>query len=238
MRACVSAVVLAAWTICANPADAGMGPCVPADFDLICGSGEGAAHVIVKTISPSKRLAFAWRLTDRPPGAIPAADDPHLENFVIRIADGAVLAKSHGAYWDLSTKIAKAYLMTVWSADSSLLVKVEQRAEFRSAEVFAFDPDDAAIGPFDLAPVIKSAVLAAIGVRDSGGSVLVFTARPAMTIDDRGLLQATVFVRDQDARDSEAYAVRARVTRAAGSLDAKVVSVTPYPGASVSVIVH
>src|SRR5258708_27186019 len=103
-----------------------MAPAPPATFDLICGSGDGAARVIVKTISPSKRLAFAWRLANRPPIDRPEKSDPNLENLIVRIADGTVLAKSHGAYWDLSTKIAKAYLITAWSPDSRLLVKVEQ----------------------------------------------------------------------------------------------------------------
>jgi hypothetical protein len=121
-----------------SPAAAEMGPCKPANFDLLCGSGDGAAHAIVKTISPSKRLAFAWRLANQPPTNVPGEHNPELENFVVRIADGAVLAKSGGSYWDLSTKIAKAYLMTAWSPDSHLLVKLEQRADFAFAETFYF----------------------------------------------------------------------------------------------------
>src|SRR6202042_2599135 len=97
------AVSLSALMSAPSTAAAEMGPCRPATFDLICGSGDGAARVIVKTISPSKRLAFAWRLADRPPTDRPAEGDPNLENLIIRIADGAVLARSHGSYWDLST---------------------------------------------------------------------------------------------------------------------------------------
>jgi hypothetical protein len=118
------------------------------DFDLMCGSGDGAARAIIKTISPSKHFAFAWRLADRAPTDRPGENDPNLENMIVRIADGAVLAKSRGSYWDLGTKIAKAYLFTAWSPDSRLLVKVEQRAEFASAEIFFFAEDDTAIGPF------------------------------------------------------------------------------------------
>ena len=98
----------AAWV---NSARADMGPCTPVVFDLICGNGPGAARAILKTVSPSKRLAFAWRLSNRPPTDRPEQNDPYLENFVVRIEDGAVLAKSHGAYWDLGSKIAKAFLI-------------------------------------------------------------------------------------------------------------------------------
>src|SRR5208282_1318535 len=191
-RIATAAIAFTALALWIATARAELGPCVPADFDLMCGSGNGAARVIIKTISPSRRLAFAWRLADGPPNR-PDENDPNLGNLIVRIKDGTVLAKSHGSYWDLGTKIAKAYLMTAWSPDSRLLVKVEQRAVFASAELFAFAENDAAIGPFDLVKVIESAVRAKMGTRYAGDSVLVFTAHPAMTINDQGLLQAVVF---------------------------------------------
>lgn len=232
-------VTAAALAFAAVAGRAETGPCTPADFDLICGTGDGAARAVLKTLSPSKRLAFAWRLCNRPPTLRPDDNDPDLENFVVRIEDGTVLAKSHGAYWDLGTKIAKAYLMTAWSPDSHLLFKVEQRAESASAELFSFAENDAAIGPFDLVKAIKLAVLAKMhGTEDMSNSTLVFAAHPAMTINDQGLMHAAVFMRMQDAADSPPYNVAVQVTRTADSVDAKVVSVTPHAGATISIIVH
>jgi hypothetical protein len=233
------AISLSALTFAPSNASAEMGPCRPATFDLICGSGDGAARVIVKTISPSKRLAFAWRLANRPPTDRPEESDPNLENLIVRISDGAILAKSQGSYWDLSTKIAKAYLITAWSPDSRLLVKVEQRAGFASAELFSFHQDDSAIGPFELVKLIKPAILAQMqGVKDIDNYQLVFASHPAMRVDDQGLLHANVFARDQDSSEGPAYDVTMQITRAADSLDAKVVSVALQTGASISVIVH
>jgi hypothetical protein len=233
------AVSLSALMSAPSNAAAEMGPCTPATFDLICGSGDGAARVIVRTISPSKRIAFAWRLADRPPTDRPEESDPNLENLIVRISDGAILAKSHGSYWDLSTKIAKAYLITAWSPDSRLLVKVEQRAGFASAELFSFSQDDSAIGPFELVTLIKPAILAQMqSVKDTDNYQLVFASHPAMTVDDQGLLHANVFARDQDSSEGPVYDVTVQITRAADSLDARVVSVTPQTGASISVIVH
>lgn len=88
-----SAVALLASALTSGSAPAEMGPCRPADFDLICESGDCAARTIIKAISPSKRLAFAWRLANRPPTERPEENDPNLENLIVRIADGAVLAK-------------------------------------------------------------------------------------------------------------------------------------------------
>jgi hypothetical protein len=232
------AILLLAFS--AGSAAAGIGPCVPAiDFGLMCGSGDGAARAIVKTISPSKRLAFAWRLADKPPNSRPDDNDPNLENFVVRLEDGAILAKSHGAFWDLGTKIAKAYLMTAWSPDSGLLVKVEQRADSVSAEAFFFTENDVVIGPFDLVNAIKSALLAKMeGAKDTSKATLVFVALPAMTIDDKGLLHAAVFTRMQDTTDGLTYDVTIGLMHSANSLETNVVSVTPHAGTAISIIVH
>jgi hypothetical protein len=234
----VYAVGLSMLAFCTERALAEMGPCAPAIFDFICGSGDGAARAIVKTISPSRRLAFAWRLANKPPGDIPEQDDPALENLIVRLGDGTALAKSHGSYWDLSTKIAKAYLMTAWSPDSRLLVKIEQRAQSASAEIFSFAEDDATTGPLDLVKVIEPALQEKMQSVNSGSSSLVFSAHPATTIDDQGLLHTVVFVRQEDATEGPRYAAVVQITRSTNAIDAKIVSVTPFDGASISIIVH
>lgn len=231
--------LLFAFALSTASARAEIGPCVPAVFDLICGNGNGAARVIVKTISPSKRLAFAWRLAKRPPGAIPNDDTDDLENFVIRIEDGAILAKSHGSYWDLSTKIAKAFLAVAWSPDSRLLVKVEQSAKYSSAELYSFTDADKATGPVDLVKVIKPAVLEKMHkTKDPDNSILLFAFKPAVTVDDQGLIHATVFTGARDAADGPTYDVVVQAVPAADSLAAEVVSITQYEGTSISIIVH
>lgn len=216
-----------------------MGPCKPASFDLICGSGDGSGRAIIKTVSPSKRLAFAWRLSNGPPISNPGENNPNLENFIVRIADGAVLAKSHGSYWDLGTKIAKACLFTAWSPVSRLLVKVEQRADSASAELFSFADDDTATGPFELVKVIEPAVRAqANGIKNSSYSTLVFSAVPATTIDDQGLMHTAVFARMNDATNGPTYDVTLQLKREADVLDAHIVSIAPRVGTSISIIVH
>jgi len=241
IRQRIATGVLALWALvlCAVAATAEMGPCTPADFDLICGSGDGAAHVIVKTISPSKRLGFAWRLANKPPTIRPEHNDPNLENVIVRIEDGALLAKSRGAYWDLSTKIAKAYLMTAWSPDSRLLIKVEQRETSAVAELFSFTNDDVALGPFDLGKIIQPPMLAKLqGVEDTSQYGLVFPAHPNMTVDDQGLIHVVVHTIGPDASFGPIFDATLQVLRGQHSLDAQVVSIMPHRGTSISIIVH
>lgn len=235
----ITALAFFAFAAWVNSARADMGPCVPAVFDLICGNGPGAARAILKTVSPSKRFAFAWRLSNRPPTDRPEQNDPYLENFVVRIEDGAVLAKSRGAYWDLGSKIAKAFLIAAWSPDSRLLFRVEQSAVSSSAELYFFADADKAIGPLELGKVIKSALQEKMPASKApNDSILLFNSHPAITVDDPGSIHATAFVAAPDAVDSPPYEVVVRALRTGDSLDAKVVSVTPFKGTGVSIIVH
>ena len=206
---------------------------------MFCGSGEGAARTFYKTTSPSGRLAFGWRLTDRPPTVVPEENDLNLENIVVRVGDGAILAKSHGSYWDLGTKIAKAHVSAAWSPDSHLAVKVEQRSESASAELFAFDQSDRATGPFELVGVIKPVVLSQMKYnQDAGDYGLVFASHPATTINNDGLIDLRVQAIKEDGPDSPVYEVKLKISSVGNSLSATVDSITPYPKASIFVTVH
>lgn len=223
-----------------SSAAAEIGPCRPLGEDvMLCGTGNGAAQTFYKTISPSGRLAFGWRLTDRPPTVAPEENDPNLENIVVRIGDGAILAKSRGTYWSLGTKIAKAHVFAAWSPDSRLAVKVEQRAESASAEVYAFGDDDTAIGPFELVQVIKPSVLAEMKNRIAAAEYgLVFSSHPSITIDERGLVHILLQAVSENAPDSPVYEAIVQVSVAAGSLSASVNSIKPYEKMAIFITVH
>jgi hypothetical protein len=87
----VFAVLLAALSMPGARAD--MGPCRKvADGSLMCGEGRDSALVLKGTISPSKRLAFAWR----EPDDVPKFDPGDVELMLVRLADGAILAQLKG----------------------------------------------------------------------------------------------------------------------------------------------
>ena len=108
-----------------------------------------------------------------------------------------------------------------------------------SAELFAFAEDDGIIGPFDLAKVLDPAVRAEMkSVRDADQYSLRFSYKPEPSIDDQGLIHASVYTTAPDSSDGPIYDLTAQVTRAVNSLDAKVVAITQYFGSTISVIVH
>jgi hypothetical protein len=241
-KSTATALAFAALAIAPLIARAEMGPCISDDRgSLTCGNGVSSARVIPKTTSPSNRLALAWRLTSSAPGYQLHEDNPDLESLIVRIADGAILAKSQGTYWNMGDRYAKAqYLTAAWSPDSHLLIRMAGKNDApHSAELFAFAQDDGVTGPFDLVKVLDPAVRAEMkGVNDVDKYVFKISTQPSMTIDDQGLVHASVFMVTRESGDERIYKLTVQVTRAANSLDAKVLSISRYTGSYISVTAH
>jgi len=236
------ALAFAALVIAPSIARAEIGPCIPDDRgSLTCGNGVSSARVIPKTTSPSNRLALAWRLTSSAPGYQLHEGNPDLESLIVRIADGAILAKSQGTYWNMGDRYAKAqYLTAAWSPDSHLLIRMAGKGDApHSAELFAFAQDDGVTGPFDPVKVLDPAVRAEMkDINDVDKYVFKISTQPSMTIDDQGLVHASVFMVARESGDERIYKLTVQVTRAANSLDAKVLSISRYTGSYISVTVH
>jgi hypothetical protein len=241
-RVATSTIAVLALMLSVGRAHAEMGPCLlNGHQSLYCGEGNGAARIIRDTSSPSRRLALAWRLINRPPLVPPNDGDPDLENLIVRISDGAILAKSRGFYWDLGDRYAPGqYVRAAWSPDSRLLIRTAGRIGVPDrAELFTFTDDNSVIGPFDLVSVFDPVVRPQMkDVKDADQYLLRFSYRPAIAIDDQGLIHASVYMQPRDSGDGPIYELTARVERTANSLDAKVLSISEYFGPSVSVIVH
>jgi len=237
-----ASIGLLALFIAAGSAAAEMGRCRHDGQDSsYCGEGISAARIIPNTTSPSHRLALAWRLTNRPPTNEPNENDPDLESLIVRIEDGAILTKSRGFYWHLGDRYApRQYLRAAWSPDSRLLIRTAGRVDVPdTAELFAFGDDSGVTGPFDLVKVFDPAVRAQMkGAKDADEYVLRFSYKPEPTIDDQGLIHASVYMKPRDLGDGPIYELTAQVPRNAGSLDAKVLSILEYLGPRISVTVH
>jgi len=227
-----TSVLAAACAICilvAQPVRAEMGPCRPDNHEsFICGSGVGAARVIADTLSPSKRLALAWRSLAGPPTEEPS-DDPEL--LVVRLADGAILAASKGMYWNTGESRANRLDETAtWSPDSRLLIRsFSSRFSTDKVDLYALGRLDEVSGPFDLLKVMDSAIRTALKrrVKDAQRYVLSISNDPAMTVSNGGIVRAEVMMWVPKDGPERNYTVTARVIRGAKSLDARVVAVVP-----------
>ena len=158
-----SAIAFTALALWAVTARAEMGPCLSADHgSLICGSGDGAARTIPETALTFQTAGSCLAIYKPAPDRSTQRDDPNLENVIVHIDDGAILAKSRGAYWHLGDRYApRQYLRAAWSPDSRMLIKTAGSVDVSDyGRTLRLREDDRITGPFDLAKVLYPAIRA------------------------------------------------------------------------------
>ena len=163
MRAIASALAIAGLLAgSALPARAELGPCKPdAQATPLCGSGKGAARVVRDTMSPDKKFALAWRHPDKDPAAV-TEDDSDLELLLVRLADGAVLAKADTEYFRNPGQYAnRREEFAIWSPDSRLVIRMyDLRYGTDVFTLYRIGADGTLTGQIDLDKMIEQAVYA------------------------------------------------------------------------------
>jgi hypothetical protein len=224
--ACVALLALAG-----GPAYAEIGPCRPDTYrGLICGEGDGAARVIDHTMSPSRRLALAWRSRNSPPTEAQTDRDADLELLVIRLKDGAVLSRRETEYWDTGdSHVNRLRETATWSPDSRFMINTfEQRFNTATIDLYAFDRNDKARGAFDLIKLMEGAARSELRrhVKDDGTYEFSLDWN-RLKIDNRGLVRAAIMLWVPKDGPERHYAMTLQATLKGDGLDAKVLSVTP-----------
>jgi hypothetical protein len=222
IRAFLAAVPLL-MVAAASPANAEIGPCVPDQTgSLICGQGAGAARVVDGTISPSKRLAFAWRAPGRSP--MEAPDDNAVESLLVRLSDGAVLSSAPGKYWVAGDARANHIdESAVWSPNSRFAIEVtDARWSTENLRVYAIGADDKAL-VLDLKAIIEPAVRKRLRQLVKDQSAYAFSVSP--TVDNRGLVSALVVMQIPKEERDVTFDVTLLVAQKDGALAARDVSV-------------
>lgn len=150
------------------PTHAEMGPCKPQKLEngefLICGAGSGAAMVIPDTISPNRKFALAWHNADGEPTDESTEDN---ETLLVRLADGAVLAKAPTDYFNTGAMHAnRIHESADWSPDSRMVVRrYNTRYDTEAAGFYAIAADGTLAVERDLLAVVQPAVGAAVKQR-------------------------------------------------------------------------
>jgi hypothetical protein len=189
---------------------------------LVCGEGTAAMRVVADTISPSKTYAFAWRseqglsVGDPPP--------PGVENLLIRLGDGAVLAKLGGEYWATGDMRANRYeLVAVWSPDSRSVIEVAN-SRWDSDSFAYYRIDGATAVKLGLRALVEPAMTARLPPRNrKGNSFRVRTDLP-LTLDGSGRLRFTAMLYVPKGETSNDYKVNVNIRTTGGKPSAQVVS--------------
>lgn len=189
---------------------------------LVCGEGKAAMRVFVDTISPSKAYAFAWRsqqglsVPDPPPDGV--------ENLLIRISDGAVLAGLGGAYWQTGEMRANRYdLAATWSPDSRSVVEVAN-SRWDSDSFAYYRIDGATAVKLDLRALVEPVLTARLPPRNrQGNSFRVRTDLP-LRLNARGRLRFTAMLYVPKGTTTNDYKVQLNIRTRDGKPSAQVVS--------------
>lgn len=242
LRLTLACLIVALSAFTAVPAVADMGPCKPHDERdiLICGEGDGAAIVIPDTTAPSKQVALAWRAPNASPLELP--DDDNVELLILRLADGAILAKSTTEYWNTGALRANHRSETAtWSPDSRFLVRsFSMRYGSDRLELYEIGPrGDTASGPFDLLKLLDAPLRAKLKPRlkddDVADFVFILAGQsdrtPAVQIDGHGNIRMNILFWRPKNGPSYYYDVQLRLARGKDGPTARIASIA-YRGLS------
>ena len=217
-------------------AQAQIAPCQPDGHNgLVCGTGVGGARVVDGSVSPSKRFAVAWSSKKTGPLDQDVDNWPYdLEDMVIRIADGAVLARVPGIYFDTGGVHAnRTAEIGAWSPDSHYLVEaVDDRWNTARFELYAVEAGDKLIGPIDLNKIIEPVLrarLRARGTNDNGYDLKLWesphTGNPVVTVDRHGIIRTQAMLHVPKGEDTPTWDVALRIVQKGAALSAELVSV-------------
>jgi hypothetical protein len=187
---------------------------------LVC--GEGAMRVFADTFSPSKQYAFAWRSPD----GLPSGDDipSGVENILIRLSDGAVVAKLGGEYWATGQMRANRYdLIAAWSPDSKAVIEVANSRWDSDSFVYCA-VDGATVTTVDLRALVEPAMKAKLPkAKREANSFRVREDLP-VKLDARGHARFTAMVYVPKGETSLDYKIQVDIVTKSGKPAARIVS--------------
>jgi hypothetical protein len=189
---------------------------------LVCGAGKGALRVFANTISPSRNYAFAWRTAQGLPSGDQTPND--VENVLIRVADGAVLATLGGTYWETGEMRANRYdLLAAWSPDSRAVIEVaNSRWDSDSFAYYRIDGETAT--KLDLRALVEPVMTARLPPRNRQGNSFRVREDLPVTLDARGRVRFTAMLYVPKGETSNDYKVQVNVRTTGGKPSAQVVS--------------
>lgn len=189
---------------------------------LVCGEGKGALRVFANTTSPSKNYAFAWRTAQGLPSGGDIPND--VENVLIRVTDGAVLATLGGTYWATGEMRANRYELTAaWSPDSRAVIEVAN-SRWDSDSFAYYRIDGATATRLDLRALVEPVMTARLPPRNRQGNSFRVREDLPVTLDARGRARFTAMLYVPKGETSNDYKVQVNVRTTGGKPSAQVVS--------------
>ena len=140
-----------------------------------------------------------------------------VENVLIRVTDGAVLATLGGTYWETGEIRANRYeLMAAWSPDSRAVIEVAN-SRWNSDSFAYYRIDGATATKLDLRALVEPVMTARLPPRNRQGNSFRVHEDLPVTLDARGTLRFTAMLYVPKGETSNDYNVQVNVRREAAS---------------------
>jgi hypothetical protein len=199
--------------------------------DLVCGDGRDAVRVLPGTTSPSKRFAFGWRMKGGQRVPVNGPDrEEDVENVLVRLIDGAVLATLGGHHWTLGDRHANQLdTVATWSADEDTVVETQSGRWSTEAQTYAAVAGDKA-ATLDLLRLFEPQIRAKMAkeFRDEYG-LRVRSDDPA-TFEKNGRLRIGTVMHVPHVGKTRWFDVTLQISQMGGAPQAKVVSIKEVKG--------
>jgi hypothetical protein len=183
--------------------------------------------VVEDTISPNKRLALAWRAPKGEPTEEPGDD---IELVLVRLADGAVLAKRETEFW--STGEGRANRLreeTVWSPNSRIVIRAyHSRFSTDNLDLFVLGQKDELAGEVDLRKLVNPLLQAKVRGRAKDVDEWAFSFDSEKTsVGNDGTVRLRVMMWIPKDGPERNFQVTLRVTQAKAEPSAQLLSIQP-----------
>jgi len=184
-------------------------------------------------ISPSKKIAFAWR----EPGKAPT-EEPNIyqvESVLLWLHDGTALAISPGDYWDTGTVRANRYdFHAIWSPNGRLVIELTDfRWSTETLRLYSLGGQGRPVLSLDLKPIMEQAVRKQLRKSVKNEASYAFEIQgdnsgepPRLTIDNTGLIKARIEMQVPKEENPEIYVdVVFQIRERDGAIEARPLSV-------------
>jgi len=161
-------------------------PCVPIEHEtIVCKVGERVFRIIHDSVSPSRRYAVGWSIEGGDDDMNDLAEDPrpedklqersfstdnrdHVWNYLIRLADGKILAKLDGRHFGDRQRYNHYSHQISWSPDERYFAQItDWRFGSSFASAYRIGAGDRVEGPFRMTPPARRAAAALLkGAKD------------------------------------------------------------------------
>jgi hypothetical protein len=218
----LAAVVSTPFTTAAQAAG-----CAVEGYTTVCHKGGRELRVIKNTISPSGHYGIAWQVptdasVDTWEDGSEISDTESIKNFLVRLADGAPVAKLAGDHFGDHPRYNHREVVATWSPDSRYVAILNQSKWTTDVSDVYLVSDKGLPKPVSLMPACKSAATKEAARRSGKGGDHYTYSLDVHSVGNDGTIVTRCALQVMKEDDYFTMVVRVKVVADGGALKARV----------------